>query len=65
VIAPASGIHDDRVSAAIVAAVDQQPARAGLAHLALHDHDNVAKSGCKLSISRDENGATLRRVVER
>jgi hypothetical protein len=43
IIAPAIGIYDDRVSASIVAAIDQQPARAGLPHfpesdllLALH-----------------------------
>jgi hypothetical protein len=43
IIAPAIGIHDDRVSASIVAAIDQQSARAGLPHfpesdllLALH-----------------------------
>jgi hypothetical protein len=32
VIAPASGIHDDRMRALVIGAIDEQPARAGLPH---------------------------------
>jgi hypothetical protein len=32
VIPPAGGIHDDRVSAAVVAAIDQEQGRGGLPH---------------------------------
>jgi hypothetical protein len=32
VIAPAIGIHDDRMRALVIGAIDEQPARAGLPH---------------------------------
>jgi hypothetical protein len=51
---PVGGIHDDRVSAPVAAAIDQEPARAGLAHFPERDcwrctaHDSAAEPGLQI-----------------